>query len=466
MYRSGSPAHRGLPAILLRIPGSVERGTTAARPTAVVMPRIALWIAIFVATARAAAALPSFPGAEGYGATTPGGRGGPVLIVTSLADSGPGTLRWALEEMTGPRIVAFAVGGTIALTDQIAVNGSVTVAGQTAPGQGVTLTGGRLHVVGSDVIIRGLHVRPGNGPGQHLDERDGISIGGPDAVARNVVINHNSITWGTDENLASWYKVEDITLSDNLVAEGLNRSGHSEGQHSMGLLIGRKANRVTILRNLLISNNWRNPQLSDCIDCEVINNYVFNYGPGGLSVNSGTSRVDILNNVYEAGVNTADVATREVIELQPGTTKDSFYVAGNLTPMGPDAMRGAGTKRLRPERIPDTTIHDPLPTAQVRAHLLAFAGNRAPTLDPVDTRIVQDAGHGYGAVIDAPPPDAQGWVPPTVTRPQSEDSDGDGIPDTTEATLGTDPARVDSQMIDPATGYAYIELYANALIKG
>ena len=178
--------------------------------------------------------LPSFPGAEGFGATTAGGRGGAIVKVTNLNDSGAGSLRWALEDLDKPRIVLFDVGGLITLKDSIQVNGDVTVAGQTAPGSGVTIRGGRLQVVEDDAIIRGLKFRPGDGSGQDFGERDGISVGINKTLVERVVIDSNSMTWATDENTSVWSGARDVTYSNNIIAEGLYELDASRGRPQHG----------------------------------------------------------------------------------------------------------------------------------------------------------------------------------------------------------------------------------------
>jgi len=145
---------------------------------------------------QGSSAVPAFPGAEGYGSKTPGGRGGTVIEVTNLNDTGPGSLRAALEA-SGPRIVVFRTGGTIKLaTDIVVLNPLVTVAGQTAPGDGITVRGAAISLGTHDVILRNLRVRVGDDPnGPEAGNRDGIRTdGSSNKLAYNIIIDHCSVS--------------------------------------------------------------------------------------------------------------------------------------------------------------------------------------------------------------------------------------------------------------------------------
>lgn len=407
---------------------------------------------------------PAFPGALGFGAATAGGRGGPVVRVTTLAARGEGSLAWALSELTGPRIVVFAVGGIIKLRDEIRVNGDVTVLGQTAPGDGITVEGGRLVVVGDNVIIRGMHLRPGKGKGQDLSARDGISIGAEGKTVRRVIIDHNSISWATDENTSTWYQVEDVTYSNNIIAEALQNAGHSKGRHSMGLLVGEKTNRISILRNAFFSNYWRNPQIQEAGAIEVVNNLIYNFGPGGIHVAGGPSRADIIGNVLIAGPDTPEVATRPAIALEDAQPGTGYFVKDNLTPMGLDVVSGAGAAlRVAAPLIAPLSGTPALPSDAVRDHVLARAGALAPARDRVDERILGSLNADSGKVPDSSW-HGRKWRPAEAGWPKKRDRDKDGLPNDDELRLGTDPDVADSHQIDPVSGYAYIELYANGLL--
>ncbi len=214
------------------------------------------------------AGLKAFPSAEGFGKHARGGRGGRVVKVTNLNDSGAGSLRAAIDG-TGPRTVVFEVSGTIVLESELLVENSfLTIAGQTAPGQGIQLrvtptadfaafTVGTVENTTTDVIVRYLKVRPGPGI-QDSVNGDGIQILG----GERIMIDHCSVAWATDEVFSAWFGPRNVTLQNSIVAEGLYESVHKKGIHSMGNLIGDDTDRFSLHRNLMISNSQRNPLIN------------------------------------------------------------------------------------------------------------------------------------------------------------------------------------------------------------
>ena len=193
---------------------------------------------VFAETGGTAAAIPAFPGAEGFGANSVGGRGGRVIEVINLNDSGPGSLRAAIEA-EGSRIVIFRTGGTIELQSGLNIhNPFITIAGQTAPGGGITLrhdpsrnTGVSLGIWTHDVIVRYLGVRPG----PSIEESccvDGVSIQG----GHDIILDHVSASWAVDENVNSWYDPHDFTIQWSIISEGLYNSTHEQGPHSLSLI--------------------------------------------------------------------------------------------------------------------------------------------------------------------------------------------------------------------------------------
>jgi len=423
-----------------------------------------------MALAAPAGAGGAFPGAAGFGADTPGGRGGPVIAVTSLADAGPGTLRAALEDTAGPRIVIFAVEGEIALTRQIVAGGGLTLLGQVAPGEGVVVSGARLLITGDDAIVRGMRLRPGDGPGQDPSARDGLTVGGNGHRARRVVIDGNSFAWATDENASIWGDAEDVTFSNNIVAEGLG-TGRTAVGHGMGLLVGSGARRVSIHGNLFHSNWTRNPQIGRADVVEIVNNLVTNPRIGAVEINTAPTRVDVLGNVLEAGPDTLTPRSRPLIALQVGDPGFRVFLSNNLTPLGADVARGPGADATEPARVAAGSGLPVLPASDVRARVLAAAGARWPRLDAVDARIVAEAAAGRGRLIDSP---ADAGDPPramasgdaaTHARARDRDGDGDGVPDAAELALGSDPLTPDSHRIPAGSPYAYIELYAETLSR-
>ena len=395
----------------------------------------------------------AFEGAQGFGAYTQGGRGGEIVKVTNLNESGKGSLRWALEDLDHPRIVVFEVGGTITLRDQIMINGDVTVAGQTAPG-GITITGGRLRVVESEVIIRGLHVRPGDDRnGDDPDNRDGISIGWGDRPIKNVIIDSNSITWSVDEALTTWGNNSNITMSNNIVGEALRDSLHSKGQHGMGLLVGEGSSQVSIIGNLLAHNMFRNALVKDgSQDVEFINNVVYNYGNKGFTA-KGNSTAHVINNVFIAG---KDSTSNAPIEFVGRGSKAAYYAANNIgETAGPREQSSMVFK-------PATT--DFLKTSDVLKSVLANVGADAGGRDKIDERIIDTVIDRNGKIIDSQK--EVGGHLPNRKETGPKDSDGDGIPDTYEAKIGSNAKVADAHKDSDGNGFANIDDYINGLLDG
>src|SRR5690606_3990227 len=229
----------------------------------------------------------AFPGAQGWAAHTSGGRDGQILRVTTLDATGPGSFRAAVEAK-GPRIVVFEVGGVIDLDAQTLriTEPHLTIAGQTAPAPGITLIRGGIDIATVDVIVRHIRVRPGDA-GKPL--RSGLDFDAISTVgAENVIVDHCSLTWGTDEGLsasgtrfiAGGRTLEDfrngtsrrITFSNTLIAEGLAYSSHGKGEHSKGTLVHDHVQDILITGNLYAHNYERNPLFKGGVSGQVINN--------------------------------------------------------------------------------------------------------------------------------------------------------------------------------------------------
>ncbi|HEV7689787.1 MAG TPA: pectate lyase, partial [Hyphomonadaceae bacterium] len=223
--------------------------------------------------ATSAAGTLAFPGALGWAAQTPGGRGGEIIKVTNLNPDGPGSFRAAVEAK-GKRIVVFEVGGVIDLgakTITIRVP-FITIAGQTAPSPGISLIRGGLDLGTHDVVVQHIRVRPGTAGGSYRKGPDFDSIS-TQGGAYNVIVDHCSLTWGTDENLSAsgnrftgptvkeWREgaSHNITFSNNIIAEGLAVAVHAKGEHSKGSLIHDNATGILIVGNLYAHNMERNP---------------------------------------------------------------------------------------------------------------------------------------------------------------------------------------------------------------
>lgn len=240
----------------------------------------------------------AFPGAEGRAAKTPGGRGGRIIRVTTLAADGPGSLREAVEAK-GPRIVVFEVGGVIDLARSVLDirEPYLTIAGQTAPSPGITIIRGGIDVRGHDVVIRHIRVRTGVDGQPKLSgwEADSLSTAG----AYNVIIDHCTFSWALDENMsasgprftgstvAEWRKgtSHDITFSYNLAAEGIADGSHPKGEHSKGSLIHDNATGILIWRNVYAHNVERSPLLKGGVQAVLVNNLIYNPGQKAVHYN-------------------------------------------------------------------------------------------------------------------------------------------------------------------------------------
>ena len=410
--------------------------------------------------------LKSFEGAEGFGTTTPGGRGGAIIKVTNLDDDGHGSLRWALEELEMPRIVVFDVGGQIDLKGEIKVRGDVTVAGQTAPGEGITVTGARLRVVEDDVIIRGLKLRPGVTDDGDAQSRDAISIGYGSEVVERVVIDGNSLSWAQDETAVVWFGAHDITFSNNIIAEGLNRASPS-----YGMLIADGSNRVTVSGNLFANNFHRNPQLIDAREVEFVNNVVSNYGHNGFEAPVGGGEhvtAHIIGNRFIAG---GDTSTSDPVRLRGTSSETKYFIDDNIGPSRPHGglpqtaiAEGSGVSEVRSSPVFAGSGVDAIDVSRVLDEVLGSAGARARGLDDTDARLIREVEDGSGRVISHPDQVGGYDAPRVLAAPK--DRDDDGIPDAYESSVGSDPDRFDPHDDADRDGYSNIENYINGLIDG
>ena len=439
-------------------------------------------------------AAPAFPGAEGFGTNTVGGRGGNVIEVTNLNVDGPGSFKQAVTA-SGPRIVVFKVGGTIDSTaspyvpQEIKVTSPyLTIAGQTAPGDGIMLKGITLRIDTHDVIIRGLRIRVGDSPGGLVgDSRDGIKIetGSSSQGIWNVVVDHNSVSWAVDENMSTWTydvgsgpPIHDVTFSWNLIGEGLYCSIHQSGCHSKGLLVGDHSQHVTVHHNLFAHNSDRAPEVKGDTTVEIISNVVYNYKEDGFTgasligdwegQGSFVNTANVIGNYYIAGLDWTGFHGVGFTSRISGSSR--IYVRGNLGPYRTsEAMddwvevedaSSHQSLRSNTEAVPPSGVAvDPAATARTR--VLQSAGATYPRRDPVDQRIVNDVVNGTGHIIDHPS-DVGGW-PTLAGGAAPSDSDHDGMPDEWETARGLNPNLDDSAQDRNGDGYTNIEEYVNGL---
>ncbi|MBD3391096.1 MAG: hypothetical protein GF418_03485 [Chitinivibrionales bacterium] len=442
--------------------------------------RFAFFLLILVASP--AFSLPAFPGAEGFGSETPGGRGGDVLCVTSLDDDGSaGTFRWAVDQI-GPRIVVFKTGGIVTLDRPMDIeNPYITIAGQTAPGDGICLKGGRIAVRTHDVIVRGMRVRVGDAEGTDVSVRDGIAVLGMSDSVYNVVIDHCSFSWAIDENASMNYtRNSDITFQWCIFSEGLLESIHHEGElHAMGLLLSGTAKNVSLHHCLFAHNYSRNPMVNaDGLSLEMINNVIYNWQADGTTF-TGTGNIhtaNIIGNCYRVGPQSD--STHKRIKAFYIRDKDpdgsSFYLHDNLGPTRPDdsydewdiVLYRDGDDKLEQFKSAAPVFAGSGITAQSAADaygsVLSYAGALAPARDAVDDRVARQVIDGNGHIIDSQ--DEVGGWPVYASGPAPADADNDGMPDAWETARDLSPENDGDAAADrDSDGYTNIEEYINSL---
>jgi pectate lyase len=410
--------------------------------------------------------VPAFPGAEGFGAATPGGRGGKVIPVTNLSDEGPGSFRAACEA-EGPRIVIFRVSGLITLTKKLIVrNPYLTIAGQTAPGDGICVRNYTFVIATHDVVVRYLRSRLGDLTAQEDDSMTLV------AGAKNVVIDHCSATWSIDEALSLAGDVSNVTVQWCLIAEGLNHSKHSKGPHGYGSL-SRANGPVTWHHNLWAHNNARNPRLGDNYGrppfptFDVRNNVIYDYGEIASGLTQGVLKVNYLANYIRPGP-----SSKVTTPIHVGGPSDlNFYIKDNFFE-GNTALTKDNSQFFDPVVIDGKrqvqTVAQPFDAPAVRTtsalsafeSVLASVGASLPRRDSVDARIVGEVRQHKGSIIDSQQ-QVGGW-PELKSAAPPKDSDGDGMPDDWERRHGLNPRDPSDGPADKDhDGYTNLEEYLN-----
>jgi pectate lyase len=403
----------------------------------------------------------AFPEAEGFGAQTPGGRGGKVLLVTNLEDYVPkkepvvpGSFRAACAAK-GPRIVVFRVSGTIPLKAHLSISEPfLTIAGQTAPGGGVCLKNYGLWIVAHDVIVRHLRVRPGDDMGPVMKqqgksfETDAISIGSP---ARNVIVDHCSASWANDEVLSvSGAGITNVTVQWCIISESLNSSFHHKGPHGYGSLL-RTNGDVSFHHNLYAHHTSRSPRPGT-------------YGEGSILL-------DFRNNViYDSvGYSAADpVRMNYVGNYIKRARSRAFRVGGDTTKLFEEGNVLQGRGELIANLRPVNKVEAAYPVAPVATdsaeksfeRVLATSGATLPKRDGVDQRVVKQVIDGTGDLIDTQGR-VGGW-PALASASPPKDADEDGMPDDWERSVGLDPVDpADSAGDMDGDGYTNVEEWIN-----
>lgn len=457
------------------------------------------------------ASIPAFPGAEGGGAFTAGGRGGKVYVVNSLADAGPGTLREACEA-GGARIVVFNVAGIIRLKTPIAVKAPyITIAGQTAPGDGVCIAGESFLIDTHDVILRFLRFRRGETDVMRRDD----AVGG-NAVG-NIMIDHISASWGLDENMSIYRHVYDrsgenlklptvnITIQNSIFSECLDVYNHAFGSTIGGL-------NSTFMRNLWASNISRNPSVGMYGDFGFVNNVIWNWWNRSIDGGDDRSEYNIINNYFKPGPITPVNKEISYRVLKPESSREKgkhdvfgkAYVSGNYIEGYPKVSQDNWNGGVQPENpnkskeklLAEIRVNQPFKLAnfgkiltaeQSYSYVTANVGATLPRRDAVDERIVKqvktgkvfyneaigDAGsspyvkrrlpadsYKLGIITDV---NQVGGYPEYKGTPY-KDTDQDGMPDAYELKKGLDPNDASDASKIAASGYSHIEEYLNSVV--
>lgn len=459
------------------------------------------------------AEIPAFPGAEGGGKYSFGGRGGKVLVVTNLNDDGPGSLRWACEQ-GGARIVVFNVAGIIRIKTPLIVRAPyITIEGQTAPGDGICVAGETVWINTHDVIIRYMRFRRGE---TNVGRRDDAIGGNP---VGNIIIDHVSASWGLDENMSMYRHMYNdstpmkngelklgtvnITIQNSIFSECLDTWNHAFGSTLGG-------ENCAFVRNLWANNAGRNPSIGWNGIFNFVNNVVFNWVHRSTDGGDYTAMYNIINNYYKPGPSTPTNTNigHRILKPESGRSKLGYlvfgraYVHGNIVEgndsVTKDNWNGGvqveelpnagkykdGMKWDKPLPMPEITI---LPTVDAKSYVLSNAGATLPKRDPVDARIVKQVAIGkieYDPNVPLPatqfkhrrlPIDSykQGIITdpiqvggyPEYKGIPYKDSDNDGMPDEYEIKKGLNPKDPKDASLINKSGYSNIETYLNSVVE-
>ncbi|MFO7658187.1 MAG: pectate lyase [Bacteroidales bacterium] len=438
---------------------------------------IALLFVICLSTSKAQQL--AFPSAEGFGAYSKGGRGGKVIYVTNLNDSGPGSLRLAVEQ-EGPRTVVFGISGTIELKSRLAIeNPYITIAGQTAPGDGICLKDETLLIATHDVIIRFIRVRLGDGKHDigSKQDKDAISI----SVGKDIIVDHCSASWSLDEVLSTSTKnptLSNVTVQWCFITEGLNVAGHGYGS----LIRGTGGAKYSYLHNLFAHNHGRNPRPGNYdsnppeedpegLLLDFRNNVIYNWGGNHAGYNAdgkSVTRLNYVGNYLIPGLNSNPTG----IAYSTGSPNNRSYFADNYysnklpdNPWDLVKFRNTFTEediRNNKQSVPFETSIVKLEDAKTAyQRVLKTGGAILPKRDAVDLRIVNDVKNRTGKIIKSQQ-EVGDW-PELISTPSPTDSDSDGMPDKWEKKNGLDSSNPNDRNTVGKDGYTMLEIYLNSL---
>ncbi|MEZ4796635.1 MAG: T9SS type A sorting domain-containing protein [Flavobacteriaceae bacterium] len=421
---------------------------------------------------------PAFPGAEGFGKYTSGGRGGDVYKVTNLNDSGPGSFREACNA-TGARTIVFDVSGNINLnSDIIVTNGDLTIAGQTAPGDGICIAKSSFVVQASNVMVRYLRFRlgdngykdaNGNVVGSDSEDKDVVRILGKPGGTNNVIFDHCSMSWSIDEIVEIYGStnaadgVSDVTFQYCIFSEALYSSHHTSGNNSEGFKMSENTDNVTVYKNLF-SSNWEHSIRSEggC-SFEMINNIVYNFR---YTTAIGTANhFALINSFFKKGEPFIFAEYMADYYTAPGypAAQTKAYASGNVSDYsGLTELDGAFLpfeQTIPPvdSGINPDTLNDAI------AEILENSGAILPIRDAVDNRIINGYNTTTSTIIDTQA--EVGGFPTLNSTSPLQDTDNDGMPDSWEITNGLNINDSADRNFLNAEGYTNLELYLNGFTQ-
>ncbi|WP_265429143.1 pectate lyase family protein [Chryseobacterium sp. YIM B08800] len=437
----------------------------------------------------------SFPGAEGFGRYTTGGRGGKVLFVTKLTDdSSEGTLRYALEQK-GARYIVFKTAGTIYLESPLKIKeGNVTIAGQTTPGDGITIANYETFVAADNVIIRFLRFRMGD---QKKFEGDALGA----RFMKDLIVDHCSMSWSTDETV-SIYVNENTTLQWCVISESLRNSAHQKGAHGYGGIAGGKF--ASFHHNLYAHHDSRNPRLGEYAGSKFAltdltdfrNNVIYNWGHNNVYGGEGMN-VNMVNNYYKPGP--ASMNKKRIVAIDKNEKPETevyniwgkYYINGNVSEGNPDVTADNWNLGVFNQMKPSYNLtdadknsikinqpHDIQNNIKTDSPKEAYEkvlkiGGASLMRDAVDLRILKEVKNGtftyYGSlgskngIIDSQ--NDVGGFPDLKPGKALLDSDNDGMPDEWETKHNLNPKKANANGRDLDKNYDNIEVYMNDLVK-
>lgn len=441
--------------------------------------------------------VPAFPGAEGYGKYTSGGRGGKVYVVTSLEDYDKGetpidgTLRRAVEKK-GCRTIVFAVAGNINLKRKLDITkDSITIAGQTAPAPGVCVCGHQVRIKASNVIIRYMRFRLGD---MNQEESDALSSTSSTekGIYNDIIIDHCSVSWSTDE-CASFYGNERLTFQWNIVSESLRQSIHAKGNHGYGGIWGGKG--ASFHHNLLAHHDSRNPRFDHPGVTDIAgvtdfrNNVIYNWGSNS-AYGGQTRSINIVNNYYKPGPATTKskrnrIFAPELLVNDQHAGYGKYYIDGNVLMGNKNLSKNnwaGGVQQIKKDADPLVFSYDtirmkqpfpfanlPYTTAEVAYMQVLKNAGASLYRDEVDSRIVEEVRKGKAQFGDNGLIDSQDQVGGFPELEQIAiapfDTDLDGMPDEWEIANGLDyENKKDGAEYRLSQQYTNLEVYINSLV--